>query len=152
MTRKFGTTRVVYLIGKYAIKFPVLVEWRLFLQGLLGNMMERDFTKWNIDEKLCPVIFSVWGGFCNIMPRCESVTEDNFPDGWEFEEWSEATIVDTPTHHITIAGLPVEKKLSSFGLLNGKLVAVDYGSWDRISYKDKSEIHGKEKSKDYQIE
>lgn len=106
---KRGITREVILIGRYAIKLPSIRSWMLFLQGLLGNMQERDLMC--LDNRLCPVVFSLWGGWLNIMPRCEPLVE--------FTEE-----MDTICDYLTF----IEKKLCSFGTLDGKLVAVDYGS------------------------
>lgn len=36
-----GTSRIVFLLGQYAIKFPTFSSWTLFLQGLIGNCKER---------------------------------------------------------------------------------------------------------------
>lgn len=136
---KFGATRVVYLIGPFAFKFPVIVEWRLFLMGLVGNMQETNFSRnMNLQNKLCPIYFAMWGGFLNIMPRCTPLREEELPEWWNFEEWTMADIIDTDKYHIIVSGLPVEDKLSSFGRLpNGSIVAVDYGSWDRVTVKTK---------------
>lgn len=117
MTKRYGTHRTVYLIGKYAIKRPVFVEWRLFLYGLLANMQEARFwreTKW---PELCPVVFAVRGGFLTVMRRAEPLGRVDFfhfdPEIWR--ERKDYTV-------------PVESKLDSFGVLDGRIVAVDYGS------------------------
>lgn len=61
MKMAYGTTRAVLLIGRLAIKFPTMVEWRLFLYGMLGNMQEAVW--WNglpdSREMMCPVLFSM---------------------------------------------------------------------------------------------
>src|ERR1051325_9135184 len=77
MLKRYGTHRTVYLIGKYAIKRPVFVEWRLFLLGLLANMQEARFSKMGWPE-LCPVVFSVPGGFLNVMRRTEPLEYEAF--------------------------------------------------------------------------
>ena len=135
---KFGCTRVVYLIGPYAFKFPIMDKWEHFLQGLLGNIQERFFArKCNLQGKLCPVYFSMWGGLVNVMPRCTAVEEKDFPHHWNFEEWTDSEILENGKYFVTVGGLPVENKLSSFGKLpNGNLVAVDFGTWDRVTYKE----------------
>lgn len=108
MQWKRGITREVFLIGRWAIKIPSFRSWKLFLQGLLGNMQEKQWS--GFDERLCPVVFYTPGGFLSIMPRATPIECIN-------DEY--LSICDS---------LPVEKKLCSFGLLNGKIVAVDYGS------------------------
>ena len=80
ITKKSGKSRVVYLIGNYAFKFPVIHNWTYFLEGLLGNVQEKKYAReMNLQSKLCPVYFSIWGGFMNIMPRCSEVTENDCP-------------------------------------------------------------------------
>lgn len=106
----YGVTRTVWLIGKYALKFPRLSEWRLFLLGLLANMQEALFSgTW---PELCPVIWSLPGGFLVVMKRAESISDE------DFDNLDKARFKD----------LPVEMKSDSFGLLNGKVVIVDYGN------------------------
>lgn len=46
MQVKTGVTRVVFLIGDYAIKIPKCMIWNHFLKGLLANMEEN--LIWNI--------------------------------------------------------------------------------------------------------
>ena len=123
-----GLTREVFLVGEYAIKLPSFRAWRLFLSGLQANLQERAFS--GISEKLCPVLWGDPLGFVIVMPRCSPVPrhhaaafDEDEPYFVSDEEWGE---------WINIQGeesqLPVENKCSSFGLLKGKLVAVDYGS------------------------
>lgn len=115
MTRKFGTHRTVYLIGNYAIKRPVFVEWRLFLHGLLANMQERTFGKMDWPE-LCPVIFGMPGGWFIVMRRAEPLPREQW-EHFNYDVW-----VDREDYTV-----PVENKLDSFGLINNHIVAVDYG-------------------------
>lgn len=115
MKRAFGTHRTTYLIGRWAIKVPVFVEWRLFLHGLLANMQERNFSKTGWPE-LCPVIFSVPGGWFLVMRKAEALTRD------EFFNLDYKAFVEKPDYVV-----PVEDKPDSFGKINGQIVAVDYG-------------------------
>lgn len=117
--RKYGTTRAVLLIGQYAIKVPSFVEWRLFLYGLLGNMQEVVFWKGLPTSRsmMCPVLFSIPGGFLIIMRRAESVSVEEFLE--KSQKWfNEARNLS----------IPVENKVDSWGRINNKIVAVDYGS------------------------
>lgn len=111
-----GTTRVVFLIGGYAIKVPSLVEYKLFLCGLLANLQEVRFseTGWN---ELCPVVFSIPLGVMVVMKRCDPLTRKQFS----------ALGYDKFIHKEDYQ-VPVENKLDSFGILGGRIVAVDYGS------------------------
>lgn len=110
-----GCTRVVLLVGRYAFKFPNWrYSWRNFLNGLLCNMQEIEFatTKW---PELCPIVFSIHGGWLVIMKRARVMTDSEF-EGFDATEF------------IREKHLPVELKADSFGFLDGRVVAVDYGS------------------------
>lgn len=112
-----GTTRLVILTKLYAIKIPNLLNgWDLFLRGLLGNQQEKIFsaTGW---VELCPVLFALPGGFLNVMPRARPLTT---------AEWEEFDIDSFLENDFRI--IPAERKRDSFGVLNGRIVAVDYGS------------------------
>jgi hypothetical protein len=104
------------LTRRWAIKFPRPTEWRLFLHGLLGNMQERQFSRigW---EELCPVLFSIPGGWMVVMPRAIPLTDE------EWEALDTYAFIDKRDGRV-----PVEEKQSSFGWLNGRIVAIDYGS------------------------
>jgi hypothetical protein len=118
----YGTTRTVFLVGHWAIKIPSLVEWRLFLMGLLANMQEAQFARLGWPE-LCPVICAWPLGVLLVMCRAEPLTRDQF-FALNYGEWIKRG-EDLPKGEWVI---PVENKLDSFGLLDGRIVAVDYGS------------------------
>lgn len=112
---KTGITRHVILIGTFAIKVPHFeYGWEKFLFGLLGNMQETRFSKTK-DSRLCPILFSMPGGFLNIARRAELL--DRNITTKEYKKFKTGDII-----------IPVEKKSDSFGFLDGKLVAIDYGS------------------------
>lgn len=113
---KSGITREVFIIGNYAIKVPSMRSWKGFLWGLLANMQEKVW--WNDkDKRLCPVLFSLPGGFLAVMPKVTVMTDDEF-DGFDYESFI----------HLHPYDIPVESKSDSFGYLDGKVVAIDYGS------------------------
>ena len=115
MDIRHGATRHVLLVGCIALKIPRLTEWRLLLCGLLANMQERQFSRTGWPE-LCPVLWSIPGGWLVVMRRAREMTDDEFA-GFDSLAWMTRT-----------DGLvPVEEKCSSFGWLNGSIVAVDYG-------------------------
>lgn len=112
-----GITREVFLIGRYAIKVPRIVYgWKMFLCGLLANMQERTFgsTGW---PEICPVVFSLPGGWLVVMRRARLLTDDEWRvfDPKAFCETEEYTV-------------PAETKRDSFGVLDGRIVAIDYGN------------------------
>lgn len=103
------------LTRRWAFKLPSLVNgWRCFLRGLLANQQEAEWHR--VSLKLCPIRLAIPGGWLNVMPRCEPLSE---------AEWveidAEAFILDGDLR------LPVEQKRCSFGRLGGAIVAVDFG-------------------------
>lgn len=110
-----GSTRTVLLTNNYAFKFPTWHSWPLFLQGLLANMQECTFGTIGWDG-VCPVFWCIPGGFLVVMPRALPITD---------ELWDQLD-VSTLIHHEHYT-IPVEAKQTSFGLLNGNIVAIDYG-------------------------
>ncbi len=81
------------------------------------------------DDRMCPVLFSVPGGFMVVMARCNSLSEDQFAlmDIDYFWQQDFNKIGD----HIVYFGdckVPVEHKIDSFGVYKGNIVAIDYGS------------------------
>ncbi|WP_376956426.1 hypothetical protein ABNQ39_00270 (plasmid) [Azospirillum sp. A26] len=111
-----GATRLVLFIGGYVVKLPSPHSWRTFLWGLLGNMQERQFSRCGWDG-LCPVIFALPGGFLNVMPRARPMTR---------EEWFSFDPEQFTNRQDYI--IPAEHKMDSFGWLDGRVVAIDYGS------------------------
>ena len=126
-----GVTRIVLLVGPFAIKIPrINYGWQNFLRGLLCNMQERAFAAVGWDE-LCPIHFSIPGGWMIVMARAEPIPEDVWQDfDYEqfsgFRSWSEQRVV--AGHYCNRRYVPVENKIDSFGIYAGRIVAVDYGS------------------------
>lgn len=112
----YGTTRTVFLVWNWAVKVPSFTEWRLFLLGLLANMQERRFSDMGRPE-MCPVLWSLPGGWISIMRRARPMTRMEFFQ-FDTEEW-----VKREDYMV-----PVEHKMSSFGWLGDQVVAVDYGN------------------------
>lgn len=122
-----GVTRDVFLVGSLAFKLPKLTYgWKCFLQGLLANMQERQFaaTGW---PEFCPIRFSIPGGWLVVMSRARPLTA---------AELATAPIEMKPFAHGAVPWLtldadyiiPVECKEDSFGVFEGRIVAVDYGN------------------------
>lgn len=115
-----GVTREVILVGRWAIKFPTFRSWRMFLWGLLSNMQEVTWGKamkvesgakqyWS--ERLCPVLWSLPGGWLVVMRRVERVCTENAEVDYD-----------------NFKGLPGDHKPENFGWLDGRVVMLDYGS------------------------
>lgn len=124
-----GTTRYVFLTKKNAIKIPSLYSWRCFLNGLLSNMQEVEFSKMN-DERLCPVKFYLFGWFMVVMPRCKEVSINEYKNVNISVFWPNSEEDYHPYNECERVkfNVPVENKRDSFGIYNGKIVAIDYGS------------------------
>lgn len=116
MQIKRGATRTVFLIGRWAIKVPTARRWRQFLRGLLGNMDEAEFYSRGATG-LCPVLFHIPGGLLVVMRRAEPLTDAE----WQPIEWHE------PDAYSGGVKVDLEHKRSSWGMVDGELVAVDYG-------------------------
>lgn len=124
-----GVTRECFLIGTWAVKLPSLYDWRNFLQGVLANMQEREMATLRTPE-LCPILFSTPGGWLVVMRRARALSD---------AEWTRFRAQFGPDRHprdpvkpwINPAQdyfVPVEMKRDSFGILDGMIVAVDYGN------------------------
>lgn len=118
-----GVTRLVILTRRSAIKIPRFwwyghFRWESFLWGLQGNMQERDFSG---QPGLCPVRWSIPGGWLLVMRRAEPIVRE-LTDA-EYEAFADRE--DCSYHAL------VENKIDSFGILDGELVAIDYGGFGR---------------------
>lgn len=116
---RMGTTRDVVLIGRWALKFPTVREWRLFLCGLLGNIQESRFSElqW---PGVCPVTFSLPLGFLVVMPRVRMMTDEEF-QSFDWSGWLPDEVGDL-----------AESKPDSFGWLGERLVVIDYGGYRQL--------------------
>jgi hypothetical protein len=108
----FGSTRIVFCIGPFAIKIPKPRNWKIFLRGLLANM---DEIMWyrnspaDLKLKMCPPIFCL-GGWILISKRARCLV---------LSEWYSIN----PEEFYPI---PVDFKIENFGVYNGRIVLVDY--------------------------
>lgn len=111
---KSGASRTVLLIHSYAFKLPRIGGgWRAFLLGLLSNLRERELGR-KREEHLCPVKFSVPGGWLVVMPRVKPLGEMDYD-----------TLANITAGPLRTAS-SWDFKPCSFGWLNGRIVAVDY--------------------------
>ena len=116
--RDNGVSREVFLLGKYAIKLPIIrYGYRKFLQGLLANLQEVEISSLGKYPEICPVLWHLPGGFLLVMPRVRVMTDEEF-DNFHYTEF---VFQDDYT-------IPAEPKSDSFGWLDGKVVAIDYGN------------------------
>ena len=117
MSIEYGCTRIVILTKRYAFKIPQFTyQWRHFLWGLICNMSERNWSRSLACDGLCPIVFSLPGGWLNVMLRARPLTRSEW-FGFDY-----ASFVKREDCLI-----PVEEKMDSFVVLDGNIVAVDYG-------------------------
>jgi hypothetical protein len=117
---KKGSTRCVWLVGKYAIKVPRLCTWRNFLNGLLANMTEREFDC-IAPELHAKVYYADRLGLLLIMQRADYIRPC-------FMNYSVRSSADAFFRECDARGLPCEHKYSDIGFINGKPVLIDFGS------------------------
>lgn len=117
MTIVKGSTRWVFVAKKFVCKIPSLYSFKQFLLGLLANMQEVEFSGCkDFKETLCPVKFYFPLGFLVVMPKTRILKPNEVSKDFLREFCHNANLEEL-----------VEIKHNSFGYLENKLVAVDYG-------------------------
>lgn len=108
-----GVTRLVFLIGRYAIKIPNFTYSHLhFLNGCYSNWSERHVTKLKIEEfqvKTAPTLFCSWFGLLSVQIRAEPRIADL-----------------TEAEKDYFKNQTTDIKPQNFGYIKGRLVCVDY--------------------------
>jgi len=114
-----GATRIVIVFDKVVIKIPRLFKVNTFygktvsiLEGWLANRNEYIWEKSNIYDFLCPIKLSLFWSFIIVMSKVELLNDVEF-NKLNKEDYNFGGI---------------EWKLDSFGKLNNKIVAIDYGN------------------------
>ncbi|MFA5239810.1 MAG: hypothetical protein WC476_08920 [Phycisphaerae bacterium] len=115
---KNGVTRKVFVFRKIAIKIPTRKSWRLFLQGLLANMQEKQWS--GVHPFLMPVLFALPGGFVIVMPACERVFEQKEPK----LTWALRKLKNDDYYEFFRS----DYKPGNFGIYKGQVVKIDYGN------------------------
>ena len=117
MTIIKSSTRWVFVAKKFVYKIPSLYSFKHFLLGLLANMQEVEFSKCKDFKKvLCPVKFYLSLGVLVVMPKVRILKPNEVSKDFLKDFCLNANLKDL-----------VEFKHDSFGYLDNKLVAVDYG-------------------------
>lgn len=119
-----GSSRNCLCIGNIAVKIPKVSSLRRFLVGWIHNINERQRSVGqNPSRAYAPCIWSLFGGLVNIYPRCEQFPTSFIPYfNGVYNVWYHVALKDNIWFINT-----VEKKPSSFGVLNNRIVAIDYG-------------------------
>lgn len=112
-----GCTRIVLLTKRYAIKFPnFLGGYVSLLRGFLANHQEKEWTAAKL-EGINPAVFSLPFGLAIVMRKARVLSPEEYVN-FDYEKF-----IDRIDYVI-----PVENKWNSFGVLDGNVVAIDYGS------------------------
>lgn len=131
-----GITRTVFIFKSFVIKVPNgRYSWSHFLQGLIANIKEGQSWRYNkhrpeIQELMCPVIWTSWGGWILIMKRADVEGYCDYIRSLpRIEDMSHSGIMKHNTEIYSKwinNGFGGDDKADNYGFLNGKLVKVDY--------------------------
>lgn len=116
-----GCTRIVFIFRKYVVKIPNFTySWEHFLKGIIANIQENKTWKYNsgkfdtgLSKLLCPVLWCSFGGWILVMKRASILSE---------EEYLNANLAE----HLLY--FPGDDKKDNYGMINGMIVKIDYGS------------------------
>lgn len=121
-----GSNRLVFLTRRYAFKIPNVRRWFQVCWGLIDNMQERRANGLGRfgrrQDGICPVVFSLPGGFLNVMPRARPLTDAEWAS---FDPYAHCRRRDESGTEYWISAEP---KRDSFGVLGGEILAIDYGN------------------------
>lgn len=104
-----GITRRVFFLGKYAVKVPHGAQ-RHFLSGCLANLLERKYTKEKLFDGINPSLYCAWMGLFSVQRKA-------FPLERHL----------TKKEKERFMYLTSDLKKENFGLIDDKLVCIDYG-------------------------
>lgn len=76
MKVKLGSTRIVFLLGDYVVKVPIIIGFRRFISGVASNYREYDLSKSGC-LFTSYVIFNVLG-LILVSEQLEKITEEEF--------------------------------------------------------------------------
>ena len=114
---KQGSTRIVLVLSKYVIKIPTILNYELFLCGLLANIREGYIYKETRRNDLARVCYYNRLGLFLIMERVDICSND---EAYELYKYVYDKYKDDEL-------MLDDFKTSNWGRKNGKLVKVDYG-------------------------
>lgn len=121
-----GSNRLVVLTRRHAIKVPNVRSWWTACWGLIDNMQERracGLGPWGRrQDGVAPIVFSLPGGLLNVARRARPLTADEWAS-FDPEAHCSRRFDDGTPYRIS-----AEPKPDSFGVLDGRIVAVDYGN------------------------
>ena len=122
MSVKSGATRRVLKFTNFVVKLPSVRSYRLFLNGLLANLQEREFSKIGRND-LAKVFFCDVLGLFLVMERAEDVNYLGFT--WEeVKDFVKRKYADDEMGEFMLS----DNKAENWGYVKGILKKIDYGS------------------------
>lgn len=114
-----GQSRLVMLIGKYAIKLPRFSRLYRISQGRNCNKAERHAWNENIYPQLCPIVYADKYGWIVLMLRASPMSSIEFDDWFYSDDWPFIPNSESPFElkHTDAGYLPPDKRR----------VMIDYG-------------------------
>lgn len=122
---KTGSTRIVILTKKFAIKIPRFGDMEYFISGMLSNLRERRLHK-ECPNYFCPVLFSI-PGLLLVMPRVKTLEKaPTMVHAFMFDLFHDC---NNRNREAQIARGYCEYAYVNYGFYKGKVVAIDYGTY-----------------------
>ena len=130
-----GSTRIVLVSRHVVVKIPNFSHsWKNFLSGLIANMNEGLTWKHCEASKkhlLCPVRFCAWGGWFVVMSRANQQAWEVYVRELgvevEHDDWLVRKVANEELYKPWIdAGLGGDDKADNYGVLNDRVVKIDY--------------------------
>ena len=115
-----GSTRTVFLTRNYAVKIPTLLFTGLWNRGRIANLHERRLS--GIHKDLCPVVWGDPFGLILVMPKVGEISSSI--DWLDMRQSFEFRYKNDPMCDFLLRDF----KPSNWGVLNGRLVKIDYGN------------------------
>lgn len=120
-----GSTRIVLLTKRFALKFPRVDSWMSFVQGMLNNLTEGRWKDYG-NKHLCPIKYSNKFGLLVVMVRAQEITDNK-----RFKE-DLLQLVEDESKGINPCELggdffEYDASPQNFGYIDGQLVRTDYG-------------------------
>jgi len=115
-----GSTRNVLVFRRFVVKIPTLKEYRLFLNGILANLQEKEWSGHHPD--LAKVIFCTRFGLFLVMEKAEVVSNNT---NWQsFQTMIKEKYKDDDLKEFITS----DTKPSNWGYVKNHLVKIDYGN------------------------
>ncbi|KAB3419167.1 hypothetical protein F9Z84_06575 [Escherichia coli] len=121
-----GTTRTVFLIGKYAFKIPIFKNgYRAFVRGILGNVAEASISKC-CPNYFLPVVWSLPFGLLVVMPRVKPIRKST----WYYRAFMADLFHQNNDNNVEALAARdfCETAWQNYALYKGKPVCIDYGT------------------------